>query len=371
MAPATAGQADTPLGKKLAGEQGRPAVGLKNKPGHLQAPKSASQGRAALQANPSETKQEAVMQWIGIDVSKNHLDVYARPSCASGRFDNDESGRKALCKWLLGQGSCHVVMEPTGGYERALMHALLEAKIPVSVVNARQIRDFARAMGKLCKTDGIDAEIIAHFGEVIKPQPREAMDEHLELMEALLVRRRQLVEMRVQESNRKALVRALIRERIEQVIALLSAQIAQIDAELDQLIKQSPMWKEQEDLLSSVPGVGKVTARTMATMLPELGKLNRKQIAALVGVAPYNDDSGGHKGKRRIRGGRGAVRQVLYMAALSGAIWNPVLRNLYARLCAAGKLKKVALIACMRKLLTILNAMIRDQKPWHLAAQTS
>src|SRR5262249_38161858 len=179
----------------------------------------------ALQTDLSVSNQEPAMQWIGIDVSKSHLDVYARPRGASGRFDNDEAGRKALYKWLLGQGPCQVVMEPTGGYERALMRQLLESKIPVCVVNARQIRDFARATGRLSKTDRIDAEVIAHFGEAIKPQPREGQDAQGELIEALLVRRRQLVDMRVMESNRRALVTSRIRARIDQGIELLSIEL--------------------------------------------------------------------------------------------------------------------------------------------------
>jgi transposase len=311
------------------------------------------------------------MLWIGIDVSKAHLDVYARPSGEACRFDNDESGRKALRKWLLRFAACHVVMEPTGGYERALVRELLEAKVIFSVVNARQIRDFARATGKLAKTDQVDAEVMAHFGEAIKPQPRAELDPSAELMEALLVRRRQLVEMRVMEQNRRPLASAVIRPRIDQHVAVLTAQIAQIDDELEQLIKQSQRWREHEDLLTSVPGIGPVTARTMTAMLPELGTLDRKQIAALVGVAPFNRDSGVLKGKRHIRGGRKAVRDVLYMAALSASLHNPVFKRLYARLCEAGKLHKVALVACMRKLLTILNAMVRDQRPWRLAALTA
>lgn len=310
------------------------------------------------------------MQWIGIDVCKAHLDVFSRPSGESARFDNDDSGRKHLAKWLLRFTQIHVVMEPTGGYERALVRTLLEAKLPFSVVNARQIRDFARATGKLAKTDGIDARVIAHFGEAVKPQPRAQPDAATELIEALLSRRRQLIDMRVMESNRRPLASPVLRPRIDESIRFLGAQIAQLDEDLEQLIKQSPTWREQEDLLRSVPGVGPVTARTMAAMLPELGALDRKQIAALVGVAPFNQDSGSHQGKRHIRGGRSAVRHVLYMAALSGASCNPVLQCLYQRLCAAGKLPKVALVACMRKLLTILNAMVRDQKPWHLALQT-
>lgn len=310
------------------------------------------------------------MLWIGIDVSKDHLDVYARPSGESGRFDNDPSGHKALRKWLMRFADCHVVMEPTGGYERALCRELYEAKLPFSVVNARQIRDFARATGRLAKTDKIDAQIIAHFGEAIKPQPRLQMDAHAELLEALIVRRRQLIEMRVMESNRRALAANVLKPRIDQHVADLNAQIAQLDDELDTLIKQSPAWREHEDLLTSAPGIGPVTARTLSTMLPELGKLDRKQIAALVGLAPFNHDSGLHKGKRRCRGGRYAVRAVLYMATLTATQFNPVIRQMYERLIDGGKLFKVAMTACMRRLICILNAMVRDQKPWHFLPST-
>jgi transposase len=311
-----------------------------------------------------------MMQWIGIDVSKKGLDVAARPAGSTARFENDAAGHQALVRWLLQYGTCHVVMEPTGGYERELMRALLAERVTCSVVNARQIRDFAKATGKLAKTDQIDAQIIAHFGEAIKPEARTMSDEATQHIEALLVRRRQLVEMRVMESNRKALCRAALRPRIDQSLRFLAEQITQLDEELEQQIKSSPLWREHEDLLTSVPGVGPVTARTMTAMLPELGKLNRKQIAALVGVAPFNHDSGSSERKRHIRGGRSEVRAVLYMAATSGATHNPVLRLLYERLVDAGKLKKVALVACMRKLLTILNAMVRDQKTWHLIPQT-
>jgi len=304
------------------------------------------------------------MQWIGIDVSKAHLDAAARPSENTARFTNDPQGHQALGRWLQQQGPCHVVLEPTGGYERALTRALLEHKVAFSVVNARQIRDFARATGRLAKTDRLDAQAIAHFGQALQPLPTQSLDESTQELEALLVRRRQLVDMRVMEQNRRPLASRHIRPRIEESIRFLTAQLEQLDQELDQNIRQSPRWREHEDLLTSVPGVGPVTARTMMTMLPELGKLSRKQIAALVGVAPVAHDSGAHRGRRCIRGGRAAVRHVLYMAAVSSAKHNPTLKALYERLRLAGKQAKVALVACMRKLLTILNALVRDQKPW-------
>lgn len=311
------------------------------------------------------------MQWVGIDVSKAQLDVATRPIESRARFSNDSEGHLALGRWLAQQGSCHVILEPTGGYERSLVRALLEHQVPFSVVNARQIRDFARATGKLAKTDGLDARVMAHFGEAIKPLPQGSLDESTQYIEALLLRRRQLVEMRVMEGNRRTLAPARIRPRIEQSLRFLTTQIEALDQELDQHIRSSPRWREHEELLTSVPGVGPVTARTMGAMLPELGKLSRKQIAALVGVAPIARDSGTMSGKRHISGGRAAVRHVLYMAAVSATRHNPVLRLLYERLLAVGKLPKVALVACMRKLLTILNSMVRHQARWHFSPQSA
>ncbi len=311
------------------------------------------------------------MQWIGIDISKDHLDVAARPAGKQARFDNDEAGRKQLVQWLRPLGDCHVVIEPTGGYEKALARKLFESQVMFSVVNARQVRDFAKATGELAKTDKLDARILAHFGHALQPAPTQVPDEQTQRLEALLQRRRQLIDMRVMESNRRALANPSIRARIDQSLQFLDGQIKELDSDIDDQIQHSPRWREHEDLLTSVPGVGPVTARTITAMLPELGTLNRKQIAALVGVAPYNDDSGKSERKRHVRGGRAAVRHVLYMAALSGATYNPVLRAVYQRLLGAGKLTKVALVACMRKLLVILNAMVRTQTPWHVAVQSA
>jgi transposase len=304
------------------------------------------------------------IEWIGVDISKTQLDVAARPSGQHRQYANDREGRRALVKWLSQFGSCHVVMEPTGGYERAFTRTLLESRIVFSVVNARQIRDFAKATGKLAKTDKIDAHVIAHFGEAIQPEARALADEETAEIEALLSRRRQLIDMRTMETNRRQLASAPIRARIDASVDFLNQQIEEIDKELDDRIRKSPRWREHEDLLTSVPGVGPITARTMTAMLPELGTLNRKQIAALVGVAPFNDDSGDSSRRRRIRGGRAAVRQVLYMATVASLRFNPAIKALYNRLIAAGKPAKVALVACMRKLLTILNAMVRANRPW-------
>jgi transposase len=307
-------------------------------------------------------------EWIGIDIAKKHLDVAARPSGLHSRFANNEEGRQQLVKWIGQFADCHVVMEPTGGYERALMRSLVEHSVVFSVVNARQIRDFAKATGKLAKTDKLDAAVIAHFGEAIQPEVRAQPDEETSEIEALLNRRRQLIDMRTMESNRQSLAKAAIRERIKTVIELLNQQIKEIDDELDDRIRRSPRWLEHDDLLRSVPGVGPVTARTLTAMLPELGKLNRKQIAALVGLAPFNDESGESRGQRHIRGGRSAVRHVLYMATVAAMRFNPVIAALYARLHNAGKRPKVALVACMRKLLIILNAMVRSNQRWVLKA---
>jgi transposase len=311
------------------------------------------------------------MQWIGIDVAKDFLDAAARTTGEHARFPNDPSGLKKLLKWLLPQAPCHLVLEPTGGYEKALVRHLAEHQVLFSVVNARQIRDFAKATGQLAKTDKVDARVMAHFGEAIQPQQRAGSDAQTQHLEAMLIRRRQLVDMRVMEGNRRPLAPLDIRARIDQSLRFLKEQLEQLDNDVDHEIKSSPRWREHEDLLTSVPGVGPVTARTMTAMLPELGTISGKKIAALVGVAPFNNDSGKTDRKRHVRGGRSAVRAVLYMAALSGASYNPVLSALYQRLLAAGKLAKVALVACMRKLLTILNAMVRDRTPWHLVPQTT
>lgn len=309
--------------------------------------------------------------WIGVDVSSKRLDVASRPQGERLHFSNDEVGLAGLVEWLKQRGDCHVVMEPTGGYERPLTRALLDAGVMFSVVNARQIRDFAKATGKLAKTDAIDADVIAHFGQAVGPGSRTQPDESTREIEALLQRRRQLIDMRTMESNRKRLAAKHIRHRIDASIKFIDEQIEEIDRELDAQIRNSPRWREHEDLLTSVPGVGLITARTITAMLPELGKLNRKQIAALVGVAPFNDESGESNRRRHIRGGRAAVRHVLYMAALTATRYNPVIAALHARLVAAGKAPKVALIACMRKLLVILNAMVRNQVAWNATLKTA
>lgn len=302
--------------------------------------------------------------WIGIDVSKQHLDAAAVPTGEVWRVANDEAGISALVLALKEQGVTLVVLEATGGLEVPVAAALTLVGVPVAVVNPRQARDFAKAVGRLAKTDRIDAQILARFAEAVKPEPRALPTEDAQGLAALVARRRQLTEMLVMEQNRLASAPYALRRDIQAHVEWLKQRLKDNDKELRKLLKASPVWREKDNLLQSVPGVGPVASATLLARLPELGRLNRKQIASLVGVAPLNCDSGKFKGKRMIWGGRADVRQALYMAALSASIWNPVLKEFYNRLLAAGKPKKLALTAVMRKLLTMLNAMMRDNHAW-------
>jgi transposase len=269
-----------------------------------------------------------------------------------------------LVKRLLKVKPERVILEPTGGYEANVVEALATAQLPIIVVNARQIRDFAKATGRLAKTDQIDADAIAHFGEAVQPDFRPLPDAAHRELEALVTRRRQLVEMRAGEEKRKQTARPLVRPNIEEVILFLDKQIDDLDDNLKKLIRSTPAWRENDDLLQSVPGVGPVMSTIAVALVPELGRLNRKQIAALVGVAPLNNDSGATTGKRRTWGGRAAVRAVLYMAALSATRHNKPIAAFYKRLTERGKSGQLALVACMRKLLTMLNAIMRDRRPF-------
>lgn len=311
--------------------------------------------------------------FVGIDVSKHRLDVHVRPSGEEWSVNNDAKGHEELVRKLASLAPALVVLEATGGYQAAIAAELGARKLPAAVVNPRQVRDFAKATGRLAKTDAIDAAALAHFAESIRPEPRPMPDELTLELQALVVRRRQLIDMRTAESNRLDTCRTEpVRRSIQKIINVLTTQIEKVDDDIDTTIKGSPLWREREDLLSSAIGVGPTTARTLLTHLPELGKLNRREVAALVGVAPFNDDSGKRSGARRIRGGRAEVRSVVYMATIAAVRHNPQLRNMYQRLLARGKLKKVALIACARKLLTILNAMMKTNTPWRLdAAETT
>ncbi len=302
--------------------------------------------------------------FVGIDVSQTQLDMALRPSGAPESFPNDESGIKTLAERLGVVHPVLIVLEATGGIERSLVRALVAAELPVTVANPRQVRDFAKATGQLAKTDVLDAQILARFAEAVRPALRPMPDEMTLDLRALIARRRQITAMLTAEKNRLSRAPRRVQKRIEAHIRWLHAELARFDEDLDQTIRHSPIWREQEGLLQSVPGVGPVVSRTMLAELPELGSLTRKQIAALVGVAPLNWDSGLLRGRRVIWGGRAHVRTALYMAALAASRRNPVIREFYNRLRAAGKVPKVALVACMRKLLVILNAILKHRVPW-------
>src|SRR5512135_1497607 len=302
--------------------------------------------------------------FIGIDVSKGRLDVAVCPSGERDSVFNDEGGIQALIKRLGEIQPTLIVMEATGGFEHPAMRALASAELPVVVVNPRQVRDFAKATGQLAKTDRIDAWVLARFAEAVRPAVRPLPDEVTLELRALIARRRQLTEMIVAETNRLSSASKAVRKSIKAHVRWLEAELKRADKDLDQAIRQSPIWQENQDLLRSVPSIGPVVSRTLIAELPELGQLNRKQIAALVGIAPLNRDSGTFRGRRSIWGGRATVRATLYMAALVASRRNAVISAFYKRLRDAGKAPKVALVACMRKLLTILNAMIKHKTRW-------
>jgi transposase len=310
---------------------------------------------------------------VGIDISKERLDVACVPvTSGPSHFDNDSRGHAALIAWLKGVSPRLIVLESTGGYQRALVAVLGSAELPVVVVNPRQVRDFARAVGILAKTDAIDAAVLARFGASINPTLRPLPSAQATALVDLLTRRRQLIELHTAESNRLAqAVAPKVKASIKAVLTVLKKQIDSIDDEIDGLIQQCPCWQEKETLLTSVPGIGTQTARTLLGCLPELGQISRQAVAALVGVAPINRDSGSMRGKRTTWGGRKVVRSALYMAALVASRHNPVIRAQYQKLLAAGKAKKLALVACMRKLLVMLNAILRNKTPWRFALVTA
>jgi transposase len=305
--------------------------------------------------------------FVGIDVAKATLEVALRPSGEHWTVANEPAAITTLVTTLQQQPPTLIVLEATGGFEHAVVAALAAAGLPLVVVNPRQVRDFARATGQLAKTDAIDAHVLALFAERVRPEPRPLPDDAAQALDALLTRRRQLLDMLVAEKNRLGFARPPIRRSLTQHIRWLERQLGDVDDELGRMIEASPLWRAKDNLLQSVPGVGPVLSRTLLGELPELGQLNRKQIAALVGVAPLARDSGTLRGKRMVWGGRAPIRTVLYMSALVAARHNPVIRAFYQRLRAAGKPPKVALTACMRKLLTILNAMLRSNTAWQHA----
>ncbi|NRR34418.1 IS110 family transposase [Oxalobacteraceae bacterium] len=305
--------------------------------------------------------------YVGIDVSRSTLDMDIYPGSNVAQFPNDEGGHARLVKALSALGPRLIVLEATGGLELAVVAAMATAKLRVVVVNPRQARDFAKALGILAKTDGVDAHVLARFAEAVKPELRPLKSADVMALEAILTRRRQLVEMLTAEQNRRLRATGPIMKDLDAHIAWLKQRLKGVDRDMNGAIKSSPVWQAKANLLLSVPGVGMVTTVTMLAELPELGTLNRREIAALAGICPYNHDSGGHRGKRAIRGGRSTVRAALYMATLTATRHNPVIKNFYTKLVNEGKVKKVALTACMRKMLVTLNAIVSSQLPWNVA----
>lgn len=306
--------------------------------------------------------------FIGIDVSKDRLDIAILPGQESFAVQRDGGGLDALVERLRALAPELIVLEATGGFEQVVAATLAGASLPVAVVNARQIRDFARALGRLAKTDKVDAAVIALFAERVRPKLRPLPDADARLLDELVTRRRQIIEMLVAEGNRaRRSQNKKVVKRIERHCALLQKDLTEIERELDETIRGTPLWRETEDLLRSVPGVGATLARTLIAELPELGRLDRRQVASLVGLAPFARDSGIMRGRRTVWGGRATVRTVLYMATLTATRRNPVIQAFYRRLRQAGKPFKVAMTACMRKLITILNAIVRDKRPWQPA----
>jgi transposase len=307
-------------------------------------------------------------RFVGIDVAKDRLDIHLLPDNKALSVTRDHAGLERLMAWLGECPATLIVMEATGGFEITVASTLAAARLPVAVVNPRQIRDFARATGRLAKTDALDAAAIARFAQAIRPQPRPLPDAQALALGELVARRRQVIEMMTMERNRRRTAhQQSLQRQIDRHLDFLQKELSDIEDELDTAIKATPAWRETEQLLTSVPGVGPALARTLIAELPELGHLNRRAIAALVGVAPLNRDSGSLRGRRFITGGRAVCRTNLYMAALVASRHNAPLRAFYQRLIAAGKAKKLALVAVMRKLLTILNAILKSRTAWQHA----
>ncbi len=302
--------------------------------------------------------------YVDIDVSKDRLDVVLRPGAEYLKAANDERGIGSLVRRLRKGNVALVILEATGGMEQPAAAALAVAGVPVAIVNPRQVRDFAKATGRLAKTDRIDAAVLAHFAEAVRPEPRPFADEHARELSAVLLRRRQILAMITAEGNRARTAPRAVKRRIEAHLRWLRKELGRVNGELEQAVKGSLVCRERAALLMSVPGVGPTLSATLLAELPELEHLDRRRLAALVGVAPLNRDSGTLRGIRTVWGGRSGVRTTLYMATLCATRCNPAIREFYVRLVAAGKPKKVALTACMRKLLTILAAVLRRRVPW-------
>jgi transposase len=307
---------------------------------------------------------DTVCQFIGIDISKDHLDVHIRPDGRQQRFRYDSEGLAQLLEWISEVRPELIVMEATGGYEQRLVAVMASEQLPVAVVNAKRVRDFAKATGQLAKTDRLDAAVLSDFAEKLRPRVSALPDESREQLKALLARRRQLIDMITAENNRQVLAPKAIQREIRAHIDWLKKRLKKVDDDLSRSIQSSPIWKAKDDILQSMPGIGPTTSSTMLAALPELGTLNRRAIAALVGVAPMNRDSGRWHGRRAIAGGRTPVRQALFMCTLVAVKHNPVIHAFYQRLLASGKPKMVAITACMRRLLTILNAMLKTNSVW-------
>ena len=302
--------------------------------------------------------------YVGIDVAKAQVDVAVRPTGQTWTITYDDAGVQELVSQLKTLEPALVLLEATGGLELPMVVALATAALPVVVVNPRQVRDFAKATGTLAKTDTLDAAVLAHFADAIRPDVRPLRDAETQVLASLVAGRHQVVAMLVSEKNRLRKAISAVRPRVEAHIAWLEQELEDLDQGLRQTLRQSPLWREKDDLLRTVPGVGEQLSLTLLAYLPELGTLDRRQVAALVGVAPFNRDSGTLRGKRTVWGGRARLRAVLYMGALVASQYNPVIRDFYRRLLAAGKPKKLALTACMRKLLVILNSMLKHRSPW-------
>ena len=306
--------------------------------------------------------------FVGIDVSKERLDIGVGATGDCWQAANDEVGIAATLARLVELQPALVVVESTGGLEWPLVSELAAHQVPVALVNPGRVREFAKALGLLAKTDQLDAHLLARFGEAAKLPPTVLPDEAVQKLSALMARRRQLLEMLVMEKNHLLSTRLSLRAGVQEHIRWLKQEIDQLTEQIQQDLQDTPGFRDKDRILRSAKGVGPITSLILLSDLPELGQLDRKKIAALVGVAPFNDDSGRHRGTRRIKGGRASVRQVLYMAAVAASRFNPTIRTFYQRLLASGKKKKVALVACMHKLLTILNAMIRNMRPWQAPA---
>jgi transposase len=371
--PRTKNRAQQPAADRLpCGVNNAVAQRDRGRPGIVSPNSRQSRTRRAASSSYSQGRDVSMMQdsvatWIGIDVGKDSLDVAWGSGDKSHRLSaaNSSAGLTSLVRQVPPPTEARVVVEATGGYERALVTALVESGYRVAVVNPRHVRDFAKALGILAKTDRIDALVLARFGHQVQPRVlEEDPAERAELVQ-LVTRRRQLIDLRTMELNRQqqTTVRPA-RKSIEHILKLLAKEIDQLEAEIARLLQSDDDWRAKIELLSTTPGVAKVTSATLVAEVPELGRLNRQAIAALVGVAPFNDDSGRHRGTRRVKGGRASVRRVLYMATLSARRCNPVIRAFGERLATQGKKPKVIITACMRKLLVILNTMLKNNTPW-------